>query len=263
MGCIPVIRSIYDPRVLGAAAFWIAIGVLLFTSLKRPFTRDQRILTIALAFVVVPFLPACNVFFRVGFVLAERILYLPSVGYCILVTLGIRHICARYPKQVQTVKAGVVFLIICFVIRSIQRSSHWRTLGDLFYDGERVCPLNAKVHFNIAYHLDDTGQTQASIERYRHAIQLNNRYHDAYNNLAILLRDTKHFEESASLLQRAVDLKKDFVKGWLNLGLTYEEMGKYDEAETCYLTGLRHQPNHFTTLTNLGRLVSTFVLFSL
>jgi len=33
---------------------------------------------------VVPFLPACNLLAPVGFVLAERVLYLPSVGVCLL-----------------------------------------------------------------------------------------------------------------------------------------------------------------------------------
>ena len=42
----------------------------------------------SLAMLVIPFLPASNIFFRVGFVVAERILYLPSVGFCMLVTLG-------------------------------------------------------------------------------------------------------------------------------------------------------------------------------
>mgnify|MGYP001425594646 CR=1 FL=1 len=33
--------------------------------------------------LIVPFLPAANVFFYVGTVLAERLLYIPSMGYCI------------------------------------------------------------------------------------------------------------------------------------------------------------------------------------
>lgn len=36
------------------------------------------------ALTVVPFLPACNLLAPVGFVLAERVLYLPSVGVCLL-----------------------------------------------------------------------------------------------------------------------------------------------------------------------------------
>lgn len=42
---------------------------------------------------VLTFLPASNIFFRVGFVIAERVLYLPSAGFILIVVLGIRKLC--------------------------------------------------------------------------------------------------------------------------------------------------------------------------
>jgi hypothetical protein len=42
--------------------------------------------------LVIPFLPATNIFFRVGFVIAERVLYLPSAGFCLLVIVGLRQL---------------------------------------------------------------------------------------------------------------------------------------------------------------------------
>ena len=44
---------------------------------------------LALSWMVIPFLPASNIFFPVGFVVAERVLYLPSMGFSLLVALGI------------------------------------------------------------------------------------------------------------------------------------------------------------------------------
>ena len=41
-----------------------------------------------LALIVVPFLPASNIFLRVGFVVAERVLYLSSIGSCLITVLG-------------------------------------------------------------------------------------------------------------------------------------------------------------------------------
>jgi len=38
---------------------------------------------------VLPFLPASNMFFPVGFVVAERVLYMPSMGFCMLVAYGL------------------------------------------------------------------------------------------------------------------------------------------------------------------------------
>ena len=48
-----------------------------------------------IALTVVPFLPAMNIFFRVGFVIAERNLYLPSIGFAMLVAMGMLLLCSH------------------------------------------------------------------------------------------------------------------------------------------------------------------------
>lgn len=47
--------------------------------------------------MVLPFLPASNLFFPVGFVVAERVLYIPSMGFCLLVAYGWSKL-ANYAK---------------------------------------------------------------------------------------------------------------------------------------------------------------------
>ena len=54
----------------------------------------------SLAMTVITFLPASNVFLHVGFVIAERVLYLPSTGYCLLVALGIVTLIKHFNKLV-------------------------------------------------------------------------------------------------------------------------------------------------------------------
>ena len=39
--------------------------------------NEKRVLRMSALFSVLPFLPATNLFYRVGFVIAERILYIP------------------------------------------------------------------------------------------------------------------------------------------------------------------------------------------
>jgi len=55
-----------------------------------------RRLLFSLVLMVIPFLPASNLFFRVGFVIAERNLYLPSTGFVLLVTLGIQKLAHQH-----------------------------------------------------------------------------------------------------------------------------------------------------------------------
>ena len=52
----------------------------------------------AITWLILPFIPAANIFFPVGFVVAERILYLPSMGFSLIVAIGFHR-----------------FLLFCFV----------------------------------------------------------------------------------------------------------------------------------------------------
>lgn len=42
----------------------------------------------ACSWMILPFLPASNLFFPVGFVVAERVLYIPSMGFSMMVAYG-------------------------------------------------------------------------------------------------------------------------------------------------------------------------------
>ncbi len=51
-----------------------------------------RVVSVSLGVLVITFLPASNLLIRVGFVVAERVLYLPSAGYCLLIALGVNRV---------------------------------------------------------------------------------------------------------------------------------------------------------------------------
>ena len=59
----------------------------------------------ALSLTIIPFLPASNIVYPVGFVIAERILYIPSIGYCLLVSVGLNKM-AKYKWIVKEVRTA-------------------------------------------------------------------------------------------------------------------------------------------------------------
>ena len=61
------------------------------------FLFSPRIVALSLSLLVLPFLPASNLLFKVGFVVAERVLYLSSAGHCALVGIGAVAIAAQSP----------------------------------------------------------------------------------------------------------------------------------------------------------------------
>lgn len=124
----------------------------------------------SIAVFIVPFLPASNLFFSVGFVLAERTLYIPSAGYCLLLAIGLKQLSTNvmYPK---VVSASYCALLIVFFARSWMRSSQWKTETELFQSGLNVCPLNAKVHYNVGKNAADRGLIDYAKLKYEEAIK--------------------------------------------------------------------------------------------
>lgn len=64
----------------------------------------------------------------------------------------------------------IILLIFVHFIRAYQRSKEWSSELDLFQSALKVCPMNAKVHYNLAKSLADIGHTQEAINRYKHAL---------------------------------------------------------------------------------------------
>ena len=87
MGTVPLINSTLDPRNLITMATLLSIGVLSWYSITRV-SQTAKTVIVSLSLMIFPFLPASNLFFPVGFVVAERVLYLPSMGFCMLVAYG-------------------------------------------------------------------------------------------------------------------------------------------------------------------------------
>lgn len=66
-----------------------------------------------------------------------------------------------------------MFILLLFLVHSIRtydRSKEWSSELFLFQSALKVCPMNAKVHYNLAKSLADIGNTQEAINRYSHAL---------------------------------------------------------------------------------------------
>lgn len=253
MGCVPVITSYTDPRLLSPFIMimvMVAMGIRILKILDTP---SGRFLAMSCAMMVIPFLPAMNIFFRVGFVIAERNLYIPSIGFCLLVVYGLNIIsCFNMGRKI--VKLCTILLIVLFVARSYDRTKDWMNEEVLFQSGESVCPLNGKVHYNIGKKYQDAGAFDKAIKYYKDSIRLAPKYDQPMNNLGNILKDQKKYVESEYYLQMAVETTPTFATGWMNLGIVKAETNRKKDAEYCYQKAVRHRRNYPDAYYNWGNL---------
>jgi hypothetical protein len=107
MGTVALVESMTDPRNLATLLFfflafrfvWAAFFqgdpvIIMVSYFQLTYVHltlivcNTRLIRQAFSWMVLPFLPASNLFFPVGFVVAERVLYIPSMGFCIMVAYG-------------------------------------------------------------------------------------------------------------------------------------------------------------------------------
>ena len=101
MSTIPLITSLSDTRNLATLALFIVVIALTLFGLEGN-KEKQRVVSFCTSLVVLSYLPASNLFFPVGFVIAERILYLPSMGFCMLVGYGVWHAMKHSSKIIRS-----------------------------------------------------------------------------------------------------------------------------------------------------------------
>ncbi|XP_060681826.1 protein O-mannosyl-transferase TMTC4 isoform X1 [Hemiscyllium ocellatum] len=254
MGCLPLIKSVGDIRIFAPLVFWTILIGIIFQALFSMNPDEKRILASGITLLVIPFLPASNIFFRVGFVIAERVIYLSSAGYCMLLSYGI-CILSRHGRRFKNIiSLAVAGLVILNIMQCIRRSCHWRTEEDLFTSALSVCPFNAKVHYNVGKNLADRGKEISAIQYYREAVRLNPKYVHAMNNLGNILKERKELHEAEELLSRAVAIQPDFAAAWMNLGIVQNSLNKFEEAERSYWTAIKYRKKYPDCYYNLGRL---------
>lgn len=97
-----------------------------------------EIYLISLSLLVLPFIPATNLFFYVGFVVAERILYIPSVGYCFFV--AVTHDILEKRLNFKYFRVLFSLLIIVFSVKTFVRNKDWSDEESLYKSGVEINP---------------------------------------------------------------------------------------------------------------------------
>ena len=128
-------------EVTSTKHFFFVLGLGL-TALLKSSRRQRNLLVFALALLAFPFLPASNLFFPVGFVVAERILYLPSMGSCLLVAYGLEKLMTQTTSAAispvssqKLLKFCLALLIATHAVKTVVRNQDWKDELTIFKSG--------------------------------------------------------------------------------------------------------------------------------
>ncbi|KAI1731026.1 tetratricopeptide repeat domain-containing protein [Ditylenchus destructor] len=264
-GCIPPIESIWDKRVFILAVAAIAMSLFTFYAIKRGLSRYHIFL---LFFTVLTFLPSSNLLATVGFVIAERVLYFPSLPFIMLamdviewlstksssVLMRKENLAKEMSAFASISKISGMVMIALMATKTIERSDEWNSEMKLYASGLFVCPNNSKIHYNIGKIFSDQGNFDEARTNYINTLRLNPNHEQALNNLALILERNGNFGAAEVLLKKALDVTPNFATAWMNLGIVQMKRGKYLDSEQSFLKALEYRRPYVDCLFNMGNL---------
>ena len=195
MSTIPLITSLSDTRNLTTLAFFMVVISLMLFGLGGN-KQKQRVISFGISLVALSYLPASNLFFPVGFVIAERILYLPSMGFCMLVGYGSCHAMKHSSKIISyAMKTGLVYLLVVHSTKTFLRNNDWYSEFTLYHSAVCTMPNNGKMLHNLAaeYSTKDISTAQKLM---RAAIEVEPNFIRAYSDLGSLLTKQERVKEA-------------------------------------------------------------------
>ncbi|XP_011743833.2 protein O-mannosyl-transferase TMTC1 isoform X7 [Macaca nemestrina] len=254
VGSIPLVETIWDMRNLATILLAVVMALLSLHCLAAFKRLEHKEVLVGLLFLVFPFIPASNLFFRVGFVVAERVLYMPSMGYCILFVHGLSKLCSWLNRcGATTLIVSTVLLLLLFSWKTVKQNEIWLSRESLFRSGVQTLPHNAKVHYNYANFLKDQGRNKEAIYHYRTALKLYPRHASALNNLGTLIRDTA---EAKMYYQKALQLHPQHNRALFNLGNLLKSQEKKEEAITLLKDSIKYGPEFADAYSSLASLLA-------
>lgn len=204
-----------------------------------------------MALLITPFTPALGLI-KVGFVIAERILYIPSIGFAILIAIGFKKLYKKFKPFRIALIVFLAFVLIIHSLKTYQRSLEWRFESDLFNSALKIVPNNAKVYYNIARISSEGKDVEKSVKFYQHAIKLHPNYESAHMNLGNLYRELQQFERAKFHLMKAVEILEEFPTAWMNLGIVLAMLKEFEASERSYMKALSYRKNYANCYYNMG-----------
>jgi Flp pilus assembly protein TadD len=219
---VPVVASPWDARLLVAVAVLGGLAAALAVGLRR-----APVTIVAAAFVFVPLAATANLLVIIGTIQAERLLYLPSLGWCLAAGWLVALLARRRPP----LALGALAIVVClFAARTWARNEDWRDEATAHAAAVRTAPDSAKTHYNRARDLIGQRRLDEAIGHLRRSIAIYPDWAMAQANLGGALALTGKLSEAHTHLVHAARLEPASAVIRINLAQILLQQGRIGEA---------------------------------
>lgn len=219
------------------------IGIAVYALVRK---RSPSAFWILWAFAF--WLPTSNLLVKLDTLGAGRFLYVPSIGYCVILA----HALLTKPSPPK--KVFLVTLMTWYMVVSHARSRVWATQLGIAQWMVKTNPFSNRGWESLGcYYLSQQNWSDAR-PAFEKAVELDSRRPENYYNLGILEYQQRNFPVAKKYFLTACSLNPRDPDTWEHLGAIAQIEGEKSTAIRNYLQVLALRPYHATSHYNLGRL---------
>ncbi len=215
--------------------------------------RVRRSLLFFTLFFFVALAPVSNLIVVIGSIMAERFMYLPSIGLvgCAVVVSG--WLARRFGRTTVFIAASLACVLLA--ARTYARNFDWHDELSLWSSTVEVYPEDARAHNNLGYALLQVpGRRGDAIAEYEAALRIRPDYPEARYNLGnALLASRGRLAEAIGEYEAALRARPDYAEARNNLAnALLQKPGRLQDAIAQYRAALQIRPDYAEAHNNLA-----------
>ncbi|MEM1323348.1 MAG: tetratricopeptide repeat protein [Bacteroidota bacterium] len=269
---IPII-SWGDLRAILSLLLYVGMGLLVLRGLLKKHTVAYGI-----SLFLIPLSIVSNLFIPIGTFMNERFMYMPSLGFCVILTYLLLELLPRWIKSKDTAQLATKVILGVFVVgfagKTLARVPAWKNSRTLFLTDVHTSTNSTKANTSAGGTLFELGQaTQDQAQKQKYLLEAQGYLDRAIsiypNNIAaLLLAGNVHFELNKNY-QGVIDsywplfqTNPDYEQAHLNLSFMTEKVSSpadVDKLIPFYERIVNElQPTSFIPYNQLGMLYARF-----
>jgi tetratricopeptide (TPR) repeat protein len=244
------LRGDYSPREIESATSWGlaqtqgALLLLLALLVTVAAWRRYPVISFGLLWTAIGIFPVSNVLVPTGIVLAERTLFLPSIGMMLVVGGFAAPIIERLraaPRAVRALAAAAVAAVLLMgTTRSASRQRVWQDQFTFWHQTTIDAPLSYRGHHALAQLLFQIGARRWAEKEYKTAIALFPKQWGAYFDLANKLRLSGMCEQAVRYYRQTLLIEPEQEAARAGAIACLLHLGRYADARAEAREGMSY-----------------------
>ncbi|MBN1869142.1 MAG: tetratricopeptide repeat protein [Candidatus Omnitrophica bacterium] len=234
-----------DPKCIFGAILLLAL--LIYGFRKK---GGAPLLFFSISWFFAALLPVLNLY-PINAYMAEHWLYLPSIGFFLIIAKGIHSFYKMEGFRLFTI-LFVIGLLGWYSYLTVKQNTYWQDPIRFYERTLQYAPGSSRVYNNLGIAYSAIDKRDKAAAAYQKAIGFDPRFADAYFNLANIYRDAGKYPDAIAAYKKAVEIKPDYAGAYVNLGNAYDAIKMQKEAIDSYNRAIELKPDSLEAYNNLG-----------